>query len=268
MYEGYLRFGDTEIINSARAKGYVDTHGCAANWLQDDCDGMAEALGDGDYVYDAITDAPWYDPRNPESTRFLGVTGVSLDRLSDSTRYAEATEGILDGGIVGPARHAGKTFRARVWLTGEGHDALEYGQAWIAAAISNRGCLQHDLSCGGASVDFFTDCLPGRGTAPGYTEWQAVRTNLATDPSFEGDGPLPAGTERSTEWAASGTHSLFVPFPAEASLQIGEAVEPGIYPLSYLGEPHLTGDIDTGLYDVPEGSQLVEVEPGIYELEA
>lgn len=39
----------------------------------------------------------------------------------------------------------------------------------------------------------------------------ATVTNLAVNPSFESDNNLPAGVTVSTEWAASGTRSLYVP---------------------------------------------------------
>ena len=169
MFEGYLKLGDVELVNSSRAKGYGETSDCPLNWFECECDGLNEALlEDFPYTADNIQSAPWYDPRNPESERFYGVSGLALRSISDSTRYAEYTEGITDGGVVGESRRASPSVRARAWLSANGQDALEYGMAWLGAAVRSRRCAQHDYACGGASLEFFVDCPPGREIVPDF----------------------------------------------------------------------------------------------------
>ena len=221
MFDGFLRLGGVELVNSSRAKGYGETADCPVGWFQCECEGLHEALLEREpYSADDIAEAPWYDPRNPESARFYGVLGLGMRNLSDSTRYAEVTEGITDGGVAGAPRRAGKSVRVRAWLSAAGEDALEYGMSWLGAALASRRCVQHNDACGGASAEFFVACPPGRGLVPGLTDWELIATNLATNPSFEDAGSIPAGSVSSTDWAASGTRSIKVE-PASASYGYG-----------------------------------------------
>lgn len=186
MFDGYLRLGDVEVVNSARAKGYGETADCPLGWFQCECEGLEDALlQDGRYVYQNITEAPWYDPRNPESARFYGAMGLGMRNVSDSTRGASVTEGITDGGVVGQARRAGRSVRVRTWLSADGEDALEYGMTWLGAAISSRRCAQHNYACGGMSAQFFAACPPERINVPDFSAWALQETNLMTNPSFE-----------------------------------------------------------------------------------
>ena len=187
MFTGFLKVGDVEIINDARAKGYAETAECPLSWHQCDCEGLADAIGSGAFVHADVGDAPWYDPRNPESKRFYGVTGLAFRDLASSTLQRDVVEGITNGGVAGQSRFAGKTIRVRAWLSADGMDALEYGMSWIKAALANRRCAQHDYSCGGTGAEFFVDCPPARAIIPDYTEWVTARTNLATNPAFRVD---------------------------------------------------------------------------------
>ena len=185
MFTGFLKVGDVEIINDARAKGYAETAECPLSWHQCDCEGLADATGPGAFVHANVHDAPWYDPRNPESERFYGVTGLAFRDLASSTLQRDVVEGITNGGVAGQSRYAGKTVRVRAFLSADGMDALEYGMSWIKAALANRRCAQHDYSCGGTEAEFFVDCPPARRIVPGFSEWETQLTNLATNPSFE-----------------------------------------------------------------------------------
>lgn len=269
MFTGFLKVGDVEIINDARAKGYAETAECPLSWHQCDCEGLADATGPGAFVHADVGDAPWYDPRNPESKRFYGVTGLAFRDLASSTLQRDVVEGITNGGVAGQSRYAGKTIRVRAWLSADGMDALEYGMGWIKAALANRRCAQHDYSCGGTEAEFFVDCPPARAIVPDYTEWVLAGTNLATNPSFEVDAGIPAGATRSTEWSRYGSSSLAVPYPAT-----GLAIEPletsvGLTDLSPSG---LKGDLveaeQPGLYPIPEQSRLDETgDVGVFTLE-
>ena len=60
MFTGFLKVGDVEIINDARAKGYAETAECPLSWHQCDCEGLADAIGSGAFVHADVGDAPWY----------------------------------------------------------------------------------------------------------------------------------------------------------------------------------------------------------------
>ena len=161
MWNGYLEVGGNEVVNSARSVGYTRTANCPVGWLRDlDCGGLVGALGDEAYEYANITAAPWYDANDPATARFLGVYAISVEGVSDSTREAEVSEGILDGGVVGNVRHATRSVRVRAVLSALGEDALEAGLSWLNAALDPNSCGTHGSSCGAVDVCFFASCPP------------------------------------------------------------------------------------------------------------
>lgn len=204
MFDGYLTLGGVEILNNARAKGYGESASCPVGWFKEECPGLSSALGQTIYTIASINEAPWYDPRNPESARFYGAYGLGMKNLSDSTRYAETTEGITDGGVAGASRRAGRSVRIRAWLSADGEDALEYGMAWLASALATRQCDSHGSSCGGASVNFFVACPPERASDADLDEYarevESLRRYLHGVKTIS--GPLEVGTRQSSD----GTH--------------------------------------------------------------
>ena len=160
-------------------------HYCDVNWHEsryEECyENLRYALGD-DVVYEAseiIEDAPWYSessgyryPAGP-SRKFLGVYGLSVSALSDSTREVGVTEGILSGGVLGRERLAVPRFRFRVMLTAVDMEGLEYGKSWLSKAMAEQSCSMHGPSCGSSDLTFFVMCPPAfdeEGNADAYEE--------------------------------------------------------------------------------------------------
>lgn len=173
-------------MNNARAVGYAQTasqirnrdfpshlgtaYFCDVNWFKlndEECrERMFLALQETvPYEAQYITDnAPWYSrssgysaPWSP-SLKFLGVYGLSVSALSDSTRDVSVTEGILSGGILGRERLAVPRFRFRVQLTAVDEEGLEYGIAWLSKALSEQSCSTHGPSCGSSDLTFMVSC--------------------------------------------------------------------------------------------------------------
>lgn len=185
MYNGYLELGGNEVINSARAYGYSNTAECPIGWLRcGPCDTLSDALGDGQYDISGITQAPWYDPLDESTTRFYGVSALSMENLSDSTRSASVQQGITDGGVVGTVRHAVRQIQVRAVLTAKGEDALEAGLSWLDAALQPELCSSHGNSCGAADACFFVACPPERGTVTDFTDWTEARRNYIANPAL------------------------------------------------------------------------------------
>ena len=216
VYEGYTSFGGNEIVNSERTRGYAETFDCPVNWfVGDECEGLGEALGHADYVAGNIPLAPWYDISLPDlSGRFLGVHGISLSGLNSSTRSADITEGISDGGVIGRTRKGARSVRARAILTAKGRDALDYGISWLSSALDPGACGQHGSECGTTDMEFFTECPPARGVVQALGEWTVAQENVVANPSFESNLNIPVGAVRSSDWSASGSYSIFVPTAA------------------------------------------------------
>lgn len=185
MFEGYLELGGNEVLNSARALGYTQTAPCQVNWLIcPPCDGVRDAIGDGPYVIDTISSAPWYDEDDEPTHRFYGAHAVTIEGLQDSSRTAETAEGIGDGGVVGRIRYATKRIRVRAMLSARGKDALAAGFSWLDAVLRPGACGQHGNACGASDAGFYVACPPPRNsiTSPVGITFQRVEANLLATP--------------------------------------------------------------------------------------
>lgn len=164
-YDGYLSYGGNEIVNSERARGYAQTAACPMFWLKDPpCTTLAFAAGDANYSYIDIENSPWYDSTVDEiSRRFYGVYGLDIGGVEDSTRSADVTESIDDGGVIGRSRNSTRRIKVKVLLLGRGQDAVEYGMSWLSAQLDVDACGQLSQDCGTAEMSMFSTCPPSRG---------------------------------------------------------------------------------------------------------
>lgn len=207
-YEGYLALGGVEIVNTERARGYLKTADCSCLDLNEacECDGLGDAAAalNGDqetspvvYDYSQIEQAPWWDEAQPDiSSRFFGVVGHRISGLYDSTRSAEVSQGITDGGIIGQQRRGTREVRVTALLLARGKDALSFGARWLDSALDPSACGRHGTGCGTADATFFTDCPePREFHDPIVGEWTETARNLVLDP-----GPY---QESSGDWSAA-----------------------------------------------------------------
>lgn len=214
-YEGYLVFGDTEIINAERFDAYAralapkvglrNCFGCpdlryAVN-RKDTPPPPGENAKSGS-VIDAETayttpeqdEAPWYDPDEPDSGDFAGLLPLSIIGLDDSTRSAEVIQSLRVGGSVSKVRRAAREIRVSALLLASTPRALDYGQRWLSKVLDGESdCDDSDLSffssCPGTLLTYGIDhnAQPVVRTYPGAYEWRGV-SGTAT-PDF-GDGTM------------------------------------------------------------------------------
>lgn len=167
-YEGFLRIGGVEVVNTERARGYTTTTDCPERWISSDveCVSLADALGDVRYDFADIDKAPWYDASLADmSSRFYGVVGLEISGPTNSTRSASLTEGVNDGGVIGRTRKGMRGLRVRVTIMARGRDALDYGSQWLSSVFDGT-CSQHGDACSTTDAEFLADCPPPRGTVP------------------------------------------------------------------------------------------------------
>lgn len=187
-FEEWLALGGNEIINNARTVGYALSADCPMAWFKSPpCSTLWNAtVAAENWDSENIERAPWYDAALPDvSRRFYGAYGISVKGIEDSTRTATVTSGLADGGVIGRVRKAPREVRVTALLAGEGQDAIEYGMAWLSAALDPNACGQHGDACGTADLSFFSTCPPEWPQVPVYTEWAPAGANLATNPSME-----------------------------------------------------------------------------------
>jgi hypothetical protein len=155
-YHGWFRFGGTEIINVARSRAYKENLRLAFFDPQyEDSRYMADMLGET-YRTPTLDPAPWTDPDNPDSVDFYGVYPLSITGLEDSTRDAQVSESITDGGVVQRIRHATKSMVFEVAFLAGSEGAAAYGFNWFKKVLNGFGCEQPSLTCGGAVLEYFS----------------------------------------------------------------------------------------------------------------
>ena len=184
-FEGFLRIGGVDVVNTERIRGYLATIDCPRGLIKTDpCEGVASAVGDNDYTYEDISLAPWYDVSLPDvSSRFYGVIGLDLIGMTDSTRTANITEGIDPGGVIGGKRKASRSVTVQAMMFAKGRDALDYGDAWLNSVFDGT-CSTHGTACGTTDAEFFTECPPPIAMLPDFSPWTEVRRNLLGNPGF------------------------------------------------------------------------------------
>jgi hypothetical protein len=155
-YRGYLELGGRELANSARLFTYARALMPGAGFDPKlDIANLALALGDEDYANPGTDNAPWVDSSIPESIRFLGAHALSITGAEDSTRTADSTENIGNGGSIGAVRYGTRQVRVKLLMLALDDLAMEAGMAWLKGTLDPDACGLHGASCGGADLCYF-----------------------------------------------------------------------------------------------------------------
>lgn len=191
-YDGWLRFGGTTVVDSALLYELVGSASCACkhHFLKPPCCMSTYSIPGAPQT---VEDAPWYDPSDPDlSSRFYGVFGVKMTGMGDTNRQVSVVERTTSGASIGGSRRPSRQTRVTAMLMGKGEDAVDYGLAWLSAALDGDKCGQHGGACGTSDVEFYDSCPPARAIIPEYTEWSEPVYNSALNPSAETvDGTFP-----------------------------------------------------------------------------
>lgn len=176
-WNGYFSYAGTEIINVARMRAYRENLNLA--WFRPGYED-SQFLGTmRDEIYGSpLLDAPWRDQDNPDSIDFYGVYPVNVQGLDDSTRTAEVTESILDGGVVGRLRNSTRSIVFECALLAGSECGADYGVEWLKKILNGANCEPNSLSnCAGNRLDFY-NCAPTYsldGITPDTQQNQIVR---------------------------------------------------------------------------------------------
>lgn len=157
MYEGWLSFGGTELVNSARLVAYRDSLAPTLQLLNcNPCALLQEAIEDPlVYSNPAADEAPWYDLDTIGSDEFLGFLPTSMTGFGDSTRGAVVSEALTDGGTIGRVRRGTREMRVSGMLLGATELGAEVGLTWMKAALDGGNCTNCE---DGDDVCFFVAC--------------------------------------------------------------------------------------------------------------
>lgn len=146
-----------EIINVARTEAYCQTAG--VGWFRpcSTCPDLNLALGDKPYTSPLVDQAPWFDADDPDTWNFYGFYPLSIDGAENSVRGAPVTEGVADGGVVGPVRQATRSIVISGLLIGLDECAVAIGMSWLRWACLGSNCRESPM-CTGDDVCFLSCC--------------------------------------------------------------------------------------------------------------
>jgi hypothetical protein len=140
MYAGFLRFGDTVVIDNHMTLEWADAVGLP--WLQGctNCAGLAPR--DREYVTplkDAVK-PPWWRPNSKDALSFFGMYGLEIAGADDSTRAVDTIEGIADGGYTGGRRYRMRTLTVKAIAVAESDSAVGFGLEWLHSLDTGPLC--------------------------------------------------------------------------------------------------------------------------------
>jgi len=160
MYEGFMSFGGTEIINAGRTAAYVD-HMLPNFGLDNcyDCGDMQHALGHEDYTSPLVDGADWFDEDDVASQQFFGLYPLAIDGIDDAVRESTVTQLAGDGAVMSPPRQKGREIRVSGLLIGMDDAAVMYGLTWLRNALLGGVC-RDSTSCTGDHLCYFSSCPP------------------------------------------------------------------------------------------------------------
>lgn len=152
MWEGWVNYAGTEIINVSRTEAYVRASGIRSFRPLYENDSLPPVLGDGRRYNSPMVDTPdWTDPTQPDSYDFLGVYPLGVEGVEDSFRSSTVTEYLGHGGSVGRLREGTKTIVFNCALLGLSDAAMSYGMRWLRTALNGSPCTPAGV-CSGSEM--------------------------------------------------------------------------------------------------------------------
>lgn len=142
MFNGWLSFAGTEILNEERTRTYVGEMLPTIQMptlCRDESRNLAGLLDDEPYRTPLLDDAPWVDPDDPDTLGFLGVYPLSVSGLTDDTSTATVLQNTLEGGAIVGQRRGTKEVRVTALLMATSEASLSAGKRWLSSALGG-GC--------------------------------------------------------------------------------------------------------------------------------
>jgi hypothetical protein len=157
MYNGYVEVAFSEVVNTHRAAAYAAQAGLP--WVKgcDQCHSITAAHGQTYLtpMRDAAAGDPppwWGDGSDPDALEFLGVMGISVQNVDDSTRDISTISRAGGGGFIGGLTYQMRSIVVRAVAIAASDCALGFGLEWLRGMDSAQ-------SCANTQVDMY-DCCP------------------------------------------------------------------------------------------------------------
>jgi hypothetical protein len=231
MYEGYLEFSGTEIINAERTEAYVKNLATIAFTprFQPEC--LHTALGDGPYRSPTLDDAPWFSGTERPTTDFYGLYPLDITGIDDSTLSATIVENLDDGGTSTGSRSSTRAVRVHGLLVGAGPAGATAGLAWLKEAVKSSDCGD-ESSCSAGDLRYFT--LEPQVDAVAFADQESVV------PQEERYGQVRAVRTLSHRWGKS---ELDPSMPSHVRWQVSGPIEGTVFSTGALARDS-SGELD------------------------
>lgn len=164
-YDGFLRYGGTEVVNLERLAAYLD-NGLAPLGARIDvegCDGLSEVIyspGWVPYRTPIQDEPPWYDVEDPDTWDFAGVLPLEVTGLDATTRTVDFTQTLRGDGLPGRVQRSPQTIGVTALLVGRTTESVQAGLSWLRRVL-HGACDADEQPCGpSGTLEAFTVC-PG-----------------------------------------------------------------------------------------------------------
>lgn len=246
-WPGYFVLNGVEVVNATRTEAYTDNAG--ARWLKPvyKATDLGLILGET-YGSPLSDDAPWTDPKTPDSYNFWGCYPLDVTGFEDSTGTAPVTESTLDGGVVGAIRRSTRSLVFNLVLIGANECAVEFGMRWLNQVIANYPCGSDDRHCSGMTACYLScaPCLEEDCDDPQscLATYQRTLRNVGviTGPTVTGRNTM---TDGGTAWMVTLTMVAGNPFQFGYPTALIEGfMDPNV------DDPYVGGVPEGGIYDL------------------
>lgn len=146
MYDGWLEYAGTEILNAARTATYLKAFVPQLDVLRD-YPGLRAARGHATYVSPATDTAPWYVASRATSGDFYGFMPTVLNGVDDSSRTVTAQQLAGNGAVHSKPRYGSREIRVRLTAFAKNDQAMNEGLAWLKDVLSTGDCGQALGAC-------------------------------------------------------------------------------------------------------------------------
>lgn len=146
MYDGWLEYAGTEILNAARTAAYLKAFVPQLD-VKLTYPGLRSARGHSTYVSPAADSAPWYVASRATSGDFYGFMPTTLAGADDSSRTVTAQQLAGSGAVHSKPRYGSREIRVRLTAFAKDDQAMNEGLAWLKDVLSTGDCGQALGAC-------------------------------------------------------------------------------------------------------------------------
>lgn len=154
MFEGYLEWSGTELVNVERTEAYVAHLFPSVLQPQGNRGTLHIVTGEQGYRTPLMDAAPWANRFDSSTNEFYGFYPTAIQGIGSSTYAATTTQSAGDGGSTQTGRSSTRDVKVSGLLVASTEMGAETGLTWLRSALQTADC---DDQCGGYLRYFLTE---------------------------------------------------------------------------------------------------------------